>query len=364
MAAATLRTALVALAALLVPAAGAGGDLWPEDGMLTIGVVPQRAYDEKDTEAMADAGIESVRVWFPWSHVESQRGAYQWASLDRTVAENAAGGLNTLPFLFGTPAWAGDADDQLCDGDGCISFAPRSDETRAAFAQFAAAAVQRYGPGGEFWEERRGLPYRPIEVWQIWNEPNLVSFYRPAVDPIAYAAMLEAAAAAIRAEDPDATVLLAGLTGTRSNAKRMSTHAYLSALYSVPNVTASFDGIAVHPYNRKVRGALDQIRAARTVADAAGDSAGVWVTELGWASAGKRRWGLVKSPSGQARLLTVTFERLLEDAGDLGVRAAYWYSWQDTERGKSVCGWCPWSGLLDRIGREKPAYEALRELAR
>jgi hypothetical protein len=26
-----------------------------------------------------------------------------------------------------------------------------------------------------------------------------------------------------------------------------------------------------------------------------------------------------------------------------------------------VCAWCPWSGLIDRVGRAKPAYLALRE---
>ena len=60
---------------------------------------------------------------------------------------------------------------------------PRTAETRTAFGDFAAAAVRRYGPGGSFWDQHRALPYRPIETWQLWNEPNLSSFYRPGGRP-------------------------------------------------------------------------------------------------------------------------------------------------------------------------------------
>jgi hypothetical protein len=271
--------------------------------------------------------------------------------------------MTTLPFLFGTPAWAAADDGQSCEGEDCVSFAPRSDGTRSAFADFAAAAVRHYGPGGGFWNQHRALPYRPIETWQIGNEPNLSSFYRPAVDPFGYAALVEAAAAGIRGEDPDALILLAGLTGTRTNAKRMSSTAFLTQLYSVADIAASFDGIAVHPYNRRARGVINQIKAARAVASAHGDDAGIWVTEIGWASAGKQRWGLVKSPLGQARLLRLTYARLLDLSERWGIRAVYWYAWRDTERGQSVCGWCPWAGLLDRVGRKKPAYWELRSIA-
>ena len=189
--------------------------------------------------------------------------------------------------------------------------------------------MRRYGPGGNFWDQHRALPYRPIETWQIWNEPNLSSFYGPSVDPSGYALLVAAGAAGIRSEDPDAQVLLAGLTGNRTNGRRMSTRAFLKGLYTVPGIATSFDGIAIHPYNRRARGTIDQIKAARKIASANLDNAGIWVTEVGWASAGKRKkWGLVKSPDGQARVLR---PRLHEDhagrravgrAGRLLVRVA------------------------------------------
>jgi len=356
--------ALIALA-VLVPGVAAAGDEGRVEALpLTIGVVPQRAYDAGDTRAMTAAGIGSIRTWLSWAQIERTRGEFDWKQFDNLVAANAQGGLTTLPYLFGTPAWAAALDDQPCSGSGCMPFAPRSDETRAAFAEFAAAAVRRYGPGGTFWSQQRALAERPIRAWQVWNEENLSSFYAPAVDPSGYGALVVAAAEAMHAADPGAEVVLGGLTGTRTNTRRTSTRGFLDQLYLVPGVAEATDGIAVHPYNRRVGGALNQVRTARALADAHGDDAGLWVTEFGWASAGKRRLGLVKSPSGQARLLRLAIERLAEHAAEWDIRAAYWYAWRDTDRGQGVCGWCPWSGLIDRVGREKPAYRELERLTR
>jgi hypothetical protein len=347
--------------AFLAP--GAAGDPPPyEPGELTIGVVPQRPYGDADTRAMRSVGITSVRAWFSWAQIERQRGDFNWGLVDQTVATNARAGMTTLPFLFGTPTWAAGLDGWYCEPDACVSLPPRSDQSRAEFAAFAAAAARRYGPGGTFWRQQTGVRPMPIEIWQIWNEPNLSSFWGPAVDPVGYGKLVEAAAPAIRAVDPDAQSRLAGLTGTKSNSRRMSSARFLNELYTVPGIADAFDDIAVHPYNRTVRGTLAQVRRARRIADAHGDDAGLWVTELGWASAGKRRWGLVKSPDGQARMLRRAIKGLKRNAARWDVRAAYWFTWRDTEAGAAVCGWCPWAGLIDRIGREKPAYEALREV--
>ena len=43
----------------------------------------------------------------------------------------------------------------------------------ADFGRFVAALIGRYGPEGSFWTGNPSLPKRPIEAWQLWNEPNL-----------------------------------------------------------------------------------------------------------------------------------------------------------------------------------------------
>jgi Glycosyl hydrolase catalytic core len=363
----TRRLVLAATVAglALAPQARGGGEpagtVEGEQGV-SIGVMPQRAIEDRETDAIVDAGIDSVRLWFPWSVVEDERDSFDWGTVDHAVATNADAGLTTLPFLFGTPAWAADRDGRECSEAECIPYPPSSTQTRYEFAQFAGAAVRRYGPDGTFWDQHPGVAYRPIRAWQVWNEPNLSSFWRPQVDPQAYASLVGITSAEIRRLDPDAEIVLAGLTGKVTNSLRMSTRDFLDGLYSVSEVSGSFDGIAVHPYDRNTRGVIEQVKAARAAASEHGDDAEIWVTELGWASAGKRRLGLVKSLQGQARRLKKSFTWLIDHRDRWGIRAAYWYSWRDTERGKPVCSWCPASGLVDRDGERKPAYAALQRV--
>jgi hypothetical protein len=229
-------------------------------------------------------------------------------------------------------------------------------------------AVRRYGPDGVFWESNPGLQYRPIRVWQLWNEANLTSFHMPAPDPLGFAELVRVASAQIRAEDPDAEIVLGGLFGNRSNSRRLSTQEFLRRFYTTTGVGDEigdyFDGIALHPYAASRRGTLAQVRTGHRVAVKRDPDVDVWITEIGWASRGNaEKWNLVKSTRGQARMLRRVFTRLLDKAADWDLRSLHWYAWRDTEKGQSVCGWCGAAGLLNRDFTPKPAYRALRRLA-
>jgi polysaccharide biosynthesis protein PslG len=335
----------------------------PAEG-LTIGVVPQRQFEVDETSVMRDAGIGSIRLWFSWGQIEPERGRYNWAPLGYAVAGAAQGGLRVLPFLFGEPDWAAHLDGHQC-GDECLTYAPSSSATREGYADFAAAAVERYGPGGEFWDSRPELDYVPIESWQIWNEQNSPVFFRPRVDPELYAALLETAASKMKDVDPDAEIVLGGVFSARDTDEGVvgSAH-YLEQLYRTPDVADSFDAIAVHPYAGRVPQVFAQVDAVRDAAAEAGDeSTGLWVTELGWASDGPPKENLVTTPEGQATKLERSFATLIDRRDEYHLRGIYWYSWRDTEPGAAVCSWCGFSGLIGRDGEPKPAYEALRTVA-
>lgn len=360
--------ALIALAALCA-AAGAGGDRASARAgaadALRVGVVPQsNDFSSKDARMMASGRVESVRVWLPWSGVEAERGTYDWRAADRVARTLAEERLEMLPFLFGSPQWAARRDGFPCAGFDCIPYAPRTTETREAFAAFARAAVERYGPDGEFWDSERNLEPLPVTAWQLWNEPNLSSFYRPSVDPRGYAELVRLSAAQIERADAQARVVLGGLSGNLSNSRRMSTQRFLRRLYTVAGIGGSFDGIAVHPYDSHTKGVKGQIRAARKVVSARSDDASLWVTEVGWASAGDRDWNLVKTRKGQARMVKRVLALFLRRAGRWDLEGAYVYAWRDSLPGEAVCGWCRAAGLVDRHGKPKPAFNRFRRLAR
>lgn len=360
-----LASALAATALIGGPASAQYGPPeaeLPYDEELVIGTVTQRPLEPGEGRLMKEAGIESVRIWLAWNAVESERGEYDWRQTDAAVRELAERELTPAPFLFGTPTWAAKDDDRECDGDECVAYPPVSSETLEAFARFCAAAVRRYGPDGGFWKEHPALPERPIEVWQVWNEPNLAVFFRPAVDAGAYANLVRAAGRAIHGEDSDAEVLLAGLSGTRSTDRQVSSKLFLRQFYGVAGIAESFEGIGLHPYHPQTRGVIRQIELIHRIVSGRDAAADLWITEIGWASSGKSKSALVKTPRGQARMLRRVFGRLIRRGDEWDLRGVYWYAWRDTERGKAVCAWCGGSGLRDREGDAKPAYEELRRL--
>ncbi len=118
------------------------------------GVVPQNGAVPalEDLELMPDAGISSMRLLAHWASIERVPGVYDWTALDAIVRETTNRGIQPLLFFYSTPEWATQIDGRRCRGDACTLYPPKSPQTRAAFADFTAAAVERYGPGGEFWE--------------------------------------------------------------------------------------------------------------------------------------------------------------------------------------------------------------------
>lgn len=372
------------------------------------GVVPQDTPTAADMQLMPRGGISSMRMMVHWPTVESVKGVYDWTDTDAMVRESVRYGLDPLPFLYGTPVWAARDDGRNCRPAECSVYPPSSGATRAAFARFAAAAVERYGPDGDFWkaptelsatQEPPGtspcpvdLPFpcpeppppppptttpppteapcdcsepRPIRRWQVWNEQNSSKFFAPKPDVGLYAAMLAAAGDAIHAADPGADVILGGMWGPQKAAKTvLPTKQYLDALYRVGGITKSFDSIAVHPYAKNVSGAVSQLTAAHRMAKRHGDGkVGMWVTEIGWADRGPQGDPYVKGRKGQARILARALKAFEDLQRRLRLRGVYWYSWRDRATGDEQCSWCGYSGLRTKDGEAKPAWRAFRRVA-
>jgi hypothetical protein len=121
--------------------------------------------------------------------------------------------------LYGTPKWANRGRKP--------NWAPTS---KATFAAFAYAASKRYGK----W----------VDHWLVWNEPNKAGFFRPTT-PKAYVALLNAAYRAIKAGDPNAALVGAGVTGPRGGAGGVSPVDWIRGMR---RYRAKLDAYAHHPY--------------------------------------------------------------------------------------------------------------------
>ena len=282
--------------------------------------------DNPTYDTIMETGVGTLRQDFDRSVIEPTAGRYDFALYDRYIEQVTVHRLRVAPVLIQNYATPVDPAD---------------------FAGFAAAVVRRYGAGGSFWAEHPELENRPLRQWQVWNEPNSPSFWAGRPDPRAYARLLRVSAAAIRAVDPGARVLTAGIA-TRT---RRPWRAYLSrVLRAAPRVA---DAAAIHPYAETPRGVLRKVHMA-----AAAARIPLVVTELGWATGGAPA-PMVVNPGEQARRLRRTLRLLVADRQGLNLEGVWVYDLRDLGAGSH---WGNWAGLLSQDGQRKPAYWALRSI--
>ena len=97
-----------------------------------------------------------------------------------------------------------------------------------------------------------------MRAWQIWNEPDIKTYWAPKPNLRAYVALLRVSYPAIKRADRHATVVAAGLPfpGTAEETS------YLTKLYRA-GARRLFDALALHPYAATAAGAFARLQAAR-----------------------------------------------------------------------------------------------------
>ena len=339
---------------LLCLAAAAPAGAAPRIGVYMHDEDAMGARPEAQTLVAAAAGADHVRADFLWRGIEPARGDFRWESTDRMMEATARAGIDLMPTLLGTPSWASSVpEDAFVPG----VFPPRENRD---FAAFASALARRYGPGGTYWASHPGVPVRPVRTWQIWNEPNLPAFWRPAPNPYAYAALLDAAATAIRGVDAGAEIVAAGLP---ESALAMPAAQFLSGMYAA-GAAKSFDTLAVHPYAPEAATVVAVVESIRRVADRNSDDAPIRVTEFGWATAGEESL-LTVGEETQARLVRESIVALRAAESRLRLKGLVYFKWHDHPRPFGARDIWPYhAGLVRQDGTAKPALVAFAEAVR
>lgn len=311
---------------------------------------------------MRRGGAGVVRAAILWAAVQrSPGGDYDWQRYDELVARLAVSQVRLLPVLIGSPPFIAEEQGEP----------PTTRVGKRRFNTFVRAAVNRYGRGGRFWQTRHGrlIPYTPVTAWEVWNEPNIARFWTAcAPDAREYVALLRGAEAAIRAADPRADVVLAGMPELGQSRGRMRMSDFLEDIYEVRGARGLFDVVAMHPYAPSVGGVDERIARIRAVMRRHGDaSKPLWITEMGWSSAGPRSHVLVKDETRQARLLEQTFALLERRRARYRLETVVWFQWRDPVRrhqASSSGSWESGSGLFLAGGKPKPAWRAFTRSAR
>jgi hypothetical protein len=359
-----LRACTVALAATAIFAVFASAARALPAGFW--GVVPQSHLSGEQFQRLGNGGVESMRIPIGWGSVQPTKGGeFNWAGFDNQIEEAAKAGIKVLPFLSGAPKWA--VPEKAVPGAGGLKAPARlpvSGAARTGWAAFLTAAVARYGPTGSFWSEHPSVPKRPIRAWQIWNEPNF-KYFIAKPNPAEYGKLVKISYTALRAADPGAQVVLAGLfarpKGARTaKGKHKSLNWYASDFVSqmyrlTPDIKTRFQGVALHPYTIRAGELAPVTEEFRKVLVANKDSGkGLWMTELGWSS-GKANSGnlFAKGPAGQARELRTSFTILRNKQVKWKLKSVFWFSVDDAP---GACNFCDGSGLFGEGFQPKPSW--------
>ena len=344
--------ALAALATVLLAGCGGGDEKGTGGGAAEAndpfyGVISAEPLPgEAQLAQLGGGGVGTLRINLAWGSVQSGPDApYDWSHYDPVVREAAENGIRVLATVYSTPIWAAST----------AEIPPLGSNLRG-FEDFSRAAVERYGAHGTFWGEHPGVPKLPVVDWQLWNEPNSPLFWKPSPDAGQYLRLLRGFDSAMKGADSGARILLGGLFPTPAGGIRIDR--FLADLYA-GGARHLFDAVAIHPYARRPRDALDRVAQLRDVMRRFGDAdKPTWITEVGWASRG-RPPGLVVGAAGQADYLRQTFELAAADRDRLGIAGVVWYSLNDTP-GPIWVGHC---GLFSLEGQPKPSWLAFAQVA-
>lgn len=302
------------------------------------GIIDQPLDDlRRDLAGMAGLGLRRLRIDLCWDRIEPEPGRWAWEDTDRVLTEARAAGIEVLGILDYEPQWA-----TRYDPDG-----RRRPVDPAGFAEFAAAVAGRYASY--------------VSAWELWNEPNLRSYWGADPDPAAYAALVAATSPVLRRLAPGAPVVVGALAPAvdAADGTAVAPTTFLEGLYTTLG-PAHHDAVSVHPYchpaapwEQQEWNTFHRLQAMHRTMARHGDAEKlIWLTE----------WG---APTGTAAV-AVSVQRQAELVS-AGIREArrrwyigplYLYGWRDLPGAADD----PEAhfGVLDRDGAPKPVVAALR----
>lgn len=182
----------------------------------------------RDLSLVRDAGFTWVKQWFAWRDIEGRgKGQYDWSTADRIVSQVEEFGLKLIVRVDHGPEWAG---------------APPGNIDH--FTTFISAMATRY----------KGR----IHAYQIWNEPNLAREWgNKAPNAGEYTQMLKKAYQAIKAVDPSAMVITAGMAPTTELSQRaVPDTRFIQSMYEA-GAKSYFDMLGAHGAGYKAPPEMD-----------------------------------------------------------------------------------------------------------
>jgi len=307
-------------------------------------------YRETALQQQRGAGVQLLRVTFSWRFVEYEEGKVDYTNYDQYILDAARNGITLLPVLFDPPDWR-----QKRPARRALrgTYPPKSNQE---MADWAASMVDRYGPNGLIWRLHPEVTPHPITAWQVWNEPSLPVYWRPKPSVKQYVSLLRTVGSAIKARDPNAEIVTAGLPNSYlKGAIRLGS--FVEQLYKGGG-TSAFDTVAINSYatsSKSLGTLMNKIRGLMNKRGGRADK--IWITEVGWCDKGVKSRFCVGTKK-QVKNITGSLKLIKKKRRAWKLRGFVYFSWRDGKPYGSGDLWGLHTGLLSVKGKKKPAFNA------
>ncbi|HZT44528.1 MAG TPA: cellulase family glycosylhydrolase [Chthonomonadaceae bacterium] len=274
-----------------------------------------------EMEQLAKAGFRWVRMDFFWGDIEREKGRYDFSAYDRLMAALAPYKIRPIFILdYGN--------DLYQQGP------PSTEESRAAFARFAVAAVTHF--------RDRGI------LWEMWNEPNIHQFWQPQPNVHDYIQLALEVGKAIRKTAPHEWYIGPATSGMDFN--------FLEKCFQA-GLLRYWDAVSFHPYRGAPpeTAAADFRRVREMIAQYGPPGKHVPILSSEW---GYTELSFDGHPEQQSKYIVREFLSNLAS----GLILSIWYDWHDD--GTDPHNGEHHFGTVTNDYRPKPAYVAVQTLTR
>jgi hypothetical protein len=247
-----------AVAAILALAVGAG--VGTTNGLMIQGdreaqartqdfdyIVPIRPWHLSNAElakamdGAKTAGVNTIALEVTWAHVDlgdstGKPRTYDWYQIDRVLNAAESRDLKVTFVITQTPDWVHPhLERTISEPWKRIWYPPRGSNELKHWSNFIRDLVSHC----------KGR----VSQYQIWNEPNDSFFWRPDPRPAEYVALARTAYLSAKGVDPQATIVLAGLSRNDLGYLAQYYHVLRSSYPNAAEHDYFFDVLGVHPYS-------------------------------------------------------------------------------------------------------------------
>lgn len=354
-----------------VPASGLGAVAAVEDDRI-INVDPQDVPARVNLIKKTGAKVSMIDIF--WSRVAPKKPrnpakhtdpAYDWSLIDAMAIEMRKRGIRPIVSVYSTPTWAAGRAAPLLRNvtpPTRSAYNPYAPRKASDYGKFMRAVATRYNGRQRVQYKGKTTKLPRLSHYEIWNEPNLKSFFRKGSrsNVAAYGALVRAAYPQIKRANRRA-IVIAGATGPRSSTGNgnIGARVWMNKLVRLRGV--KFDAYSQHFYpaaapNKKTKAfpSWSSLPEIFKIIDRKRKNMPVYITEASYTTAKTPFRPVSFTLSQQKAYLKQIFR--LKTVRSKRVPVVMWFNLQDNPF---------WPGGLVRENlRKKPSYAAFRAIAR